>query len=94
MATKLTQDQYRYLTSRLAVVQREKNSAIPYKKREPAHVRAAHHVIKKFNDEQQKERQSRVSKLDRAVAAVREVILFGDATKALTAVKRLESTKF
>lgn len=61
---------------------------------EPAAVKAAREVVRKWEKAQDDQRAARSAKIHNAKVAAQEAVLSGDWPVALAAVKKFEATKF
>lgn len=88
----LTKEQVAHLNARI-------NSHVSYQRYkpddpEPAAVKAAREVVRKWEKAQEDKRSARLNKVSAAKTAALEAVLSGDWPAALAAVKKFEATKF
>lgn len=89
----MTQKQQKYLDLRLANAGRAASSRIwreTYADKKPAHVRHAERVIKRWENDRRHRRDRAQRVVGKRAQTVKETLLFGDAKKALAAVKAFE----
>lgn len=97
----MTQEQRRFLKERLRNAIRAKSELARERMRglneEPKEVKAARKVVERWENRvyraNEKKRQKIHSAIDKQAAAIRELILFHDADKALAAVKAFEKSQ-
>ena len=93
----MNQTQRKILVERTERALRLHRSALYYrseKNTEPANVKAARALIKKFEDQERKKADAKLEKVEAARKATEEAVHFGDEKTALAAVQKLEAAKF
>ena len=90
----MNQEQKKYLKIRLADAARAQKDKCPKRPAEPAAVKAARKIVRAYDSKEYGWGTGYRTRVEKAAAKVREIILFGTDVNALKAVKTFEQKHF
>lgn len=92
----MNSEQKKYLKDYLSAIERAHRDGGPKPPPEPSHIKLARKVVRAWDAKHNRYDfgRGRRTRIEKAAGKVREVIMFGDAPKALKAVKAFERRVF